>query len=38
MRPSIVTNSTPIICLASLGQLDLLSELFEKVYVTQMKY
>ncbi len=38
MGVSIVTNSTPIICLASLEQLDLLSELFEKVFVTRQVY
>lgn len=38
MRVSVVTNSTPIIGLASLDQLDLLSKLFEKVYVTRQVY
>lgn len=38
MRVSVVTNSTPIIGLASLGQLDLLNKLFEKVYITKYVY
>lgn len=38
MRVSIITNSTPIICLAYLDQLDLLGKLFEKVYVTRQVY
>ena len=38
MRFSVVTNSTPIIAFASLGQLDVLSKLFEKVYVTRQVY
>lgn len=38
MKVSVITNSTPIISLASLDQIDLLSKLFEKVYVTQQVY
>lgn len=38
MKVSVVTNSTPIIGLASIDQLDLLSRLFEKVYVTREVY
>lgn len=38
MRVSVITNSTPIIGLASLNQLDLLRKLFEKVYVTRQVY
>lgn len=38
MKVSAVTNSTPIIGLAVVGQLDLLGKLFEKVYVTRQVY
>jgi len=38
MKFPVVTNSTPIIGLASLDQLSLLSKLFEKVYVTRQVY
>ena len=38
MRVSVVTNSTPIIALAYLQQIELLNNLFDKVYVTQQVY
>jgi len=38
MRVPAVTNSTPIIALAFLDQLDLLGKLFEKVYVPRQVY
>ena len=34
-KSKIITNSTPIIGLSILGQLHLLPELFEKVYVPE---
>lgn len=34
----VVSNTTPIISLASIGQLSLLSELFSKVYIPQAVY
>jgi len=38
MKVSVVSNSTPIIGLASLNQLDLLNQLFDKVYVTRQVF
>lgn len=38
MKVSVITNSTPIIAMAYLEQLDLLSKLFDKVYVTRQVY
>jgi predicted nucleic acid-binding protein len=38
MKVSVITNSTPIIAMAYLDQLDLLSKLFDKVYVTRQVY
>lgn len=38
MKVTVVSNSTPIISLASLSQLSLLQKLFEKVYVTSQVY
>ena len=38
MKVTAVSNSTPIIGLASLNQLDLLNQLFGKVYVTRQVY
>jgi hypothetical protein len=34
----VVSNTTPIISLASIGKLSLLAELFEKVYIPQAVY
>jgi uncharacterized protein len=34
----VVSNSTPIISLASIGQLSLLPELFGKIYIPQAVY
>ncbi len=38
MRITVISNSTPIIELTLLGKLELLNELFEKVYVTRQVY
>lgn len=37
-KSKIITNSTPIIGLSIVGQLKLLAELFEKVYVPNAVY
>ena len=38
MQSKIITNSTPIIGLSILGQLHLLADLFQQVYVPQAVY